>query len=239
MQPRTNPPSLARQFARGLLLAVLAACGATSLAQSPQRNGDVAQTRWTRGEWDGMQRFEPVYCLRHPQASRALAMEQARYNGQAIHFTRVLYPDNLAVMVVASTLPAGREPRAEYERLAAETRRAIAPMADQASVAELQSALGPVLETRLRNAVDAADGTPFPLRRALVRSDGSLFTWGITRLWVRGADRIELALLQRFEEPLQPREEAQRIAQIVARADALQEALVACTATLPPRRAAP
>lgn len=203
----------------GLLLSAM-----TALATEP--GFDPAQPQ--RHALDG------VFCLDFPAGARE-PFEAVFTSGGAVHVARATYATHMSY-VVASTLPAGRDAESE---LAQQRQRAQALQAQAGALVqtgERDSAMGPVLTTRMRDVAPRSPRGEFPLELAFHdTAGGAPVSFAASRLFVRGADRIEVAVLARPEgdsaDAIQRRQ-----AQIDAEADALLAALQRCTATIPPRR---
>jgi hypothetical protein len=186
--------------------------------------------------WDGQHRFGNVLCLKFPRANEAEALSEAMYNNNSLYFSRAAYKDMTALYVVASTVPAGRTVEVEIGNLAAQNQKIIESRPDHFKQTQLKGLLGPSLTLTVRNMMEGSKESPFPFARPIsIRPDGLLTSLSVHRLFVHGQDRIELAGLRYFKEPLGPDQEAEAVSELSALVEDAADSLQSCTANLPPR----
>ena len=176
-----------------------------------------------------------VFCLDFPPGARE-PFEAVSISGGAVHVARAMDATD-AAYVVASTLPDGRSVDQELtlQRSRARPVQTQAPALVQAN--ERKSALGSVLMMRMRDVAASSPGGEFPLDLAFHdTAGGAPVSFAASRLFVRGPDRIEAAILARPDGTTGQRIDARRN-EVDRLADAMLDALQRCTATLPPRRA--
>lgn len=209
-------------------LCVLALCGALNAA--PASDGAANPYMGQRHELPG------VFCVDF-DAESAQPVEAVFTQGGAVHVARVVYPDRLA-FVVASTLPAGRAPADDLTRQLDTARALVAATEGRVDARQIDSPLGPVVAVHMRDVAETSPRGDFPLDR--VFHDRPLtdppVSIAASRLFVRGADRIEVAILA---GPGGTTDNAitARHAQVDAWANALLASMQACTASIPLRKA--
>ena len=178
-------------------LLVLFTVPSISLAVQYQKSSKVLQASWKAGAWDGNHEFHDVYCLKFPSSKKAFGMDQGFYNKNAIHITSVLYPEYLTIKIVASTLPKGRTESEEAKRLLETEKMAEKAYSHSYNIEQRPGAFGNVIGLRINNVLPKGKNGPFPLVRPIYNSkDGSIVSMSVHRIFVRGANRFEIAALQ-------------------------------------------
>lgn len=220
--------------------AVTAIVGANtaSAQQSFQLSSKFLEAKFSGKQqlWDGYHRFGNVLCLTFPRTSDAKALAEAMYNNNTFYFSRVAYNDLTAVYVVASTVPAGRSVDTEIENLAAQNQKGVEAYPRNFSQSKANGVLGPSLLLTVRNAKEGGKDAPFPFIRSIdPRAEAPLTSLSVHRLFVHDHDRIEVAGLRYFKEPVSADHEEQAVAELSALVEQAAESLQACTANLPPR----
>jgi len=225
-----------------LSLTILTAVLATLLVAHEARGqtyelaGKAQKMTWPNGNWDGKHSFAGVYCVTFPVPGTAIDLTHAMFNRGAIYLTSVLYPENLSANIVVSTVPQGRTVEEEISRMLANERRAEGAYAHSYGITELETAFGPSIGLRIKNVADRARNGPFPLVRPIYKpAKEPIESLSVHRLFVRGPDRFEVAVLQLAKQPADESTESEMSARITAFADEVVKSLQSCTAALPPR----
>jgi hypothetical protein len=228
-------PSFACLFTL-LLLSLLVATGA-SAQPSFQLSSKFLEVSFVQGKnWNGQHRFGNVFCLAFPRPTDAQALAEALYNHNTLYFSRAAYTDLTALYVVTSTIPAGRSAEIELGKLASQNQRNVDAYPANFKQNQVTGLLGPSLALTVRNSTEGPKDSPFPFVRSVAnRPDGALASLSVHRLFVHGHDRIELAGLRYFKEPLGSDREAEAVSSLTAFVEAAAESLQSCTASLPPR----
>ena len=221
------------------LLATLGLLGSSSLyAQQTFRLSSKFLEAQFQGQtvWSGQHRFGNVLCLTFPRASTIQAHAEAMYNNNTLYFTRASYRDTTAIYVVSSTVPAGRSVEIEIGNLAAQNQKSIDTYPKNFRSSRTTGVLGPSLVLTIRNALEGKNDAPFPFVRSIdPRPDAPLGSLSVHRLFVRVPDRIEVAGLRYFKEPLSAESEEAAIADLEAFVEQAAESLQSCTAQMPQR----
>lgn len=195
---------------------------------------------WTGSEWHGRHTLPGVYCLRFPHPERARSFSEGLLNGNAISFVRVSYADRLAAYVVTSTLPPGRTAAAEIQRLQDIERRSAEATGSRYHVSLSGNGFGPVIELQLDDVVEESPAGPFPLVRAqLEHVEGRPVSRSAHRLFVRGPDRFEVAVLGAANATSAADGGTALAQKVTAFADETLAALQDCTASIPVRAGEP
>jgi hypothetical protein len=202
-------------------------------AQTYQLEGKWYTFKWTPGSWHGEHRFPSVYCVKFPAASTAIELGHGLYNRNAIYFTQVLYPQKTAAFIVTSSIPAGRSADQEITRLMAVERDAETASGTSYNISEMQTPFGRTIGMRIRNVAPEADKTLFPLVRPIIRpAREPIETLSVHRIFVRGPDRFEVALLQLAPTPASDSTEAEMTQRLTTFADEIVSSLQACTGSM-------
>jgi hypothetical protein len=225
------------------LLCVCAAFGmlcwsAPSSAQTYSLSSKPYVSSWPSHDWQGEAQFPSVFCVRMPRPTEAQNMTQAMFNNNAIMLTRVTYPDNIALYIVTSTIPAGRTAEDEIGRLRESNLQGARAYPEGISVSDTTSLFGPMTTITMKNVLERSAQGPFPLTRNLVkRDDGTLMSLSVHRLFVRGPDRFEVAGLRYFIPAATTSDQDRPLAELTALVDQVVDSLQKCTSTMPIRAA--
>lgn len=218
----------------GLLL--LALPSAAVIAQGYELSGKSYEMTWPKGKWNGKFGFPGVYCVTFPMPDKAERLTTAMFNRNAINLTRVVYPDRLAATIAISTVPAGRSAEQEVARMVTNEHMAEQAYRHDYHVTQFSTGFGPTIGLRINDVVPDSSNGPFPLARALFRpAPPALASMSVHRLFVRGPDRFEVAVIQLAPQPGAAITEAEMQARLTAFADDVVNSLQSCTAAMPVR----
>jgi hypothetical protein len=210
----------------------------SAFPQAYELSGKWYTMQWTPGSWHGEHRLPPVYCVKFPRPQTALELGHGFYNRNAIYLTEVMYPENTGAFVVVSSIPAGRTADEEVTRLLSVEKAAEAAYATSYDITESQTLFGRTIGLKIRNVAPQAGKTPFPLVRGIIRqARPPIETLSVHRIFVRGADRFEVATLQLAPAAAKESTEAEMTERLTALADEIVSSLQSCTASLPVRAA--
>lgn len=219
-----------KRFIPALAASLLLAGSAGLHAQEFRLSSKPAFSRFPQGSWDGKLDFPGVYCLTFPKASSALGRTAAAFNGNAIFYTSVSYPDALIASVVASTLPAGRSAEEDVLKQLEREKLVQSAFGGGYDVRDISSSFGRTIAIEVKDAAIQAQGAPFPLPRArLVPSPDAQQTISAQRLFARGTARFEVAAMQVFRSPLTGDAEAAARLYVATMADEIVQAMYTCT----------
>lgn len=145
--------------------------------------------------------FLDVYCMEVPLPEQIESVREGMLNNNSLSYYRVVYRFNIAAHIVTSMVPVGRTQSEEFdiqlkrEQNNAETvGRGTEP--SRYTVSTSQSAWGPVVDMRIVNIQPNTPDGPFPLSRVLLAdSKGPPHTISLHKLFARGANRFEIALI--------------------------------------------
>lgn len=216
-----------------LLLPLATAAAEYTFSEGPLTATFLRDASW----WDGRHALPGVYCLRFPHPERAESFSQGLLNGGGISYARVVYADRLAAYVITSTLPDGRTAAEEIHSLQDIERHAAEATGGRYRVTLSSAGFGPVVELQLHDVVEQAPGGPFPLVRAQLSDVGRPpASVSAHRLFVRGPDRFEVAVLGGADSAPGDDEDATALRQkVTAFADGLLAAVQDCTGRMPVR----
>lgn len=224
-----------------LALAGIVSASQAAHAQGYQLSGKSYEMTWPKGAWNGSMGFPKVYCAQAPSPEQAQTFIQAMFNGNAIYVGKILYPDNVLLALVFSSLPPGRTAEEDISKQLADNKatqaRAVAASLTY-EVNELQSQFGLMVALRMNNAESDSPNTgPFPLaRRLMSRQDGALASMSVHRVFAKGRDRFEVAAMQVLPQastnPSVEKEVHERLEKLV---EQLTTSLQECTLTMPER----
>ena len=201
-------------------------------AQEFRLSSQPTFSRFPQGSWDGKLDFPGVYCLTFPKASSALGQTAASFNGNAIFYTSVSYPDALVAAVVTSTLPPGRSAEEDVLRQFEREKRVQTAFGSGYNVREVTSPFGRTVAIEVKDAAIQAQGAPFPLPRArLVPSPNAQTTIAAQRVFARGVARFEVAAMQTFRSSLTEDAELAARAYVATMADEIVQAMSNCTSS--------
>jgi hypothetical protein len=226
-----------------IFVTIGSACSLAS-AQAYQLSGKSYETSWTKGSWNGKLGFPDVFCAVMPQPADAQSMTQAMFNNNGIYLARIVYPETTLATVVTSTIPPGRSADEDIARLLASNRefqKRATSAGIRYDVTESRTDFGPAIGLTMTNITEGnKEGGPFPLARQFaIPKDGSLLSMSVHRLFARGPDRFEVAVLQLSSTPVAKPAEAEMEKKLAAMADAIVQSLQACTAQFPIRTPKP
>ena len=216
--------------------ALLFATGAK--CQNYDVSSDLLESSWAPGTWDGEEKFYDVYCLTFPEKAVAERKEEAFFNKNAVHLTSVEYPNRLLATIVVSTLPPGRTEEQERKRLLEIEHQGEKLYEHNYGISQNESAFGSVIGLSIRNVSPRGKRAPFPLVRPLLTpKDGPIQSFSSHRIFVRGPDRFEIAVLQLSPEIVTDETEKQMTDRVTKFADVMFTSLLQCTSKLPVRSA--
>ena len=218
-------------------LCLLLSTGSLCAQQSFRLSSKFHEARF-QGQtvWNGQHRFANVLCLTFPRATGIHAHAEAMYNDNTLYFTRASYRDMTAIYVVSSTVPAGRSAEVEIGNLAAQNQRSVDAYPGNFRSSRTTGPLGASLVLTIRNALEGEKDAPFPFVRPIdPRPDAPLRSLSVHRLFVHEPDRIEVAGLRYFKEPLSAASEAAAISDLEALVEQAAGSLQSCTAQMPRR----
>lgn len=224
-----------------ILGALLSSLSPLVLAQSGYKvSGQVYTTEHAPGSWDGRHEFPGVFCTHFPMADKASQSRWALFNNFSIYLADVAYPENLYVLIVSSRIPKSRTTEQEAEALLANERNTES-MAGKAGfgyqVEVLQSGFGPTIGVTTLNPAPGSAGGPFPLTRSFVgKAADPLQSMSVHRIFVRGEDRFEIAVIQ-MERLGTAREVLSK--RLAGMADEMMQNMQKCTLAMPPKKAPP
>lgn len=214
---------------RVILLLITFMLPAAVRPQTFQLEGKWQTVKWTRGSWNGEHRLPPVYCVRFPAANAALQMGHGFYNRNSIYLTQVLYPENIGVFIVTSTIPVGRSEDEEITRLLSTERDAEAAYGISYNITETQTLFGRTIGLKIRNVAPQGGNAPFPLVRPLIRAPRApIETLSVHRIFVRGLDRFEVATAQLAPTSATDVTEAEMTQRLTVLADEIVSSVQSC-----------
>jgi hypothetical protein len=208
----------------------------TSMAETYQLSGKAYTLNWPSGDWNGKHAFPGVYCIEFPAPKSARRLVHAMFNKGAIYLTSVDYPDGVTANIAVSSIPAGRTAEEEMARILANEKRTEQVSGQSSAIVEFQTAFGPTVGLTVKNVLGSAPEGPYPLIKPFFKpADRQIHSLGVHRLFVRGPDRFEVAVLQMLRPPATENTESEVTQRLTALADEVVKLLQTCTATFPPR----
>lgn len=208
----------------------------TSNAQTYELSGKAYTLKWPTGDWNGKHAFPGVYCIEFPSPRTARDLVHAMFNKGAIYLTSVDYPDGVNVNVVVSSIPAGRTAEEEVARMLGNEKRTEQINGQSSEIVEFQTEFGPTVGLVVKNVLSSAANGPYPLVKPFFKpADGQIHSLGVHRLFVRGPDRFEVAVLQMLKPPVTETTDSEVKQRLTVLADEVVKSLQTCTATFPPR----
>lgn len=224
---------------RGLpALALLAVCVAAMAADGIQyRFSTGPDTRsFPEGDWNGVHGFDRVWCANFPEPAQVTSLHEGLMRGDAVYFLRAAYRDMTAAYIVTSTLPRGTTAAADMQAQLVRERANVA----QATAAGARYAaqpvdtpFGPGVRVEIANVAERNADGPFPLTRPLLAGDPDHpATLSVHRIFARGGNRYEIALLGTPNPYVGKDPVGDLRAKLSARAAALQDSLTRCTLKL-------
>ena len=208
------------------------------IAQEYELTGKAYTATWSPpGTWDGQHTFPDVYCVKFPSPKTAKDLAYAFYNRSAIYLASVVYPENLVAAIVVSSIPPGRTAEFEVSRLANIEGQAARDYKTNYNITEFKTAFGPTVGLRINNVADHGKAGPFPLVRALYSAPAQhIHSMSVHRLFVRGLNRFEIAVIQLAKQPTDSSTEPKMVRRLTKLADEMVSSLQSCTATIAPRK---
>lgn len=179
--------------------------------------------------------FLDVYCVDFPNDMPVDSVSEGFLNGNAISFYRVVYQTGMMGYVVTSTLPKGRSDAEDYALLLAQERRneqAVNAVStkDRYRVSTGRAAWGPVINVRIINILDKNAHGPFPLTRPILdHADGPPHSLSVHRLFTRGTNRFEIAVMGVPKDPKAKDSQRMLEKKLAALAEKLVASLQTCT----------
>ncbi len=221
---------------RRLIAFLIAAAAGSAGAQGYVLSGKATVMEWAKGSWNGMHSWRNVYCLTFPKPEEALRLRQALFNERTIYMTDVAYPGNLFALVTVTRVPKDQTPQDVMQRIVANERSNEALARKNGlgyAVSEFPTDFGPTLGIVMTNPGPGDRNGPFPMVRPFLAKSDRLLSMSVHRLFMRGADRFEIAVLQAVRQP--PAEDADALAKrLTGMADEMLQSLQKCTAASMP-----
>ncbi|BCB27982.1 hypothetical protein SKTS_28680 [Sulfurimicrobium lacus] len=229
-----------RHLLVGLLAILSASISVPAVGQGKfELSGQAYRMQWPAGKWNGKHAFPNVYCTTFPTPEKALNLRHAFFNGGAIYLTDVVYPDKLFAVIAVSTVPSSQSSEEALEKILNNERKNEAELRKAGlgySVSELPGDFGPTVGIVAKNPTAGDENGPFPLTRSFITNPKQpIVSLSVHRLFVRGHDRFELAVLQLAPQPSTETTEAEMTARLTAMADEMVQSLQKCTASIPVR----
>ena len=192
------------------------------------------------GSWNGEHSFPNIFCTRFPKPELASHSRWALFNNFSIYLADAAYPDNLYVLIVSSRLPKGRTAEQEAEGILANERR-IESEAGKAGygyqVTEMTSEFGRTIGVTSLNPAPGSAGGPFPLTRSFLgKATDPLQSLSVHRLFTRGEDRFEIAVIQMERNGAS---RAELTGRLTGLADEMMQNMQKCTLAMPPKTVPP
>jgi len=220
-------------ISRSFLAIAILLSGAAANCQEYDLSGDVMESSWDPGTWSGEEKFYNVYCLTFPEAKTAERRVEAFFNKKAIHLTSVEYPNHVMATIVVSTLPPGRTEEQERARLLDIERQGEKAYVHSYGISQTESLFGSVIGLQIRNVSAVGKRAPFPLVRPLLNpKEGPIQSISSHRIFVRGPDRFEIAVLQLSPDVVTSSTEKTMTGRVTRFADAMLASLTQCTSKL-------
>jgi hypothetical protein len=224
------------KYPRIVLLVSLIMGSFVQAAQAQQYvlSGKSHEMSWPRGGWDGKHVFPRVYCVTFPTPDKALNLVHAMFNRNSIYLTQVDYPDKLRAAIAVSTIPAGRGADEESSRLIELNRQAEQVTGHSFGISKLVTDFGPTLAMQVKDIAPGSKNGPFPLNMGAFYNPPRLpiESLSVHRIFTRGPDRIEIAVLQLAPQPASDTTESEMKSKLAAFADDLVKSLQSCTSSL-------
>ncbi len=222
---------LAGVFLPAAALATATASTASMPAYSVTGTPVVAQWSGDGPRWSGDHSFLNVFCLRAPAPASVSRVAEALFNNGSLYFSRIDYPQAMALYVVTSTMPAHLDRHSEHTDQKARARQLAEQIPTHAVAGEVQTALGTNVTLRLRNVLQGDLTAPFPFERRFAgEPDSPLQSLSVHQLFSNNGSRIELAALRFFEPALTREQEAGAVASLEAFVAEAADSLAQCTA---------
>jgi hypothetical protein len=149
------------------------------------------------GSWNGFHQFADVYACQFPFPEIATRIVQVMFNGNAIHMTRVDYPDDYFIYIVSSTRPPGQSEEAELEAQKERAMGLVNSLGEliQGGVQKVPLGVGEAVYYDLKNVAIDNDAALFPFELSFYNKP-SLATMSSHVLFPLGSSRIEVVGLR-------------------------------------------
>jgi hypothetical protein len=211
-------------------LTLVLLCGGCNAQEAPPPGTYPATTSATQKPNPHLFKFQDVYCLEFPAGADTQLQEQF-FSNSAVHLVRAEYPNRTMLNVVVSTVPDGRDPNQEFDRLVEVERNLEAGYQTDYHLTVQGSGSDRVIHERIYDVTPGGKGGPFPLVRALFkRDDAPRLSVTSHRIFVRGTNRYEVAAYRLFESPASPEELAGAEKAIDNLADQATTSILQCRA---------
>ncbi|MGB7815551.1 MAG: hypothetical protein WBL28_04285 [Methylotenera sp.] len=197
-----------------------------------QQTGKATTMTWPAGKWDGKHQFQKVYCAFFPVSEDSLELQSVMFNQNSINLASVDYPELIRAAIMVSTIPKGRSVDEEIARMVKNEKRVESETGVDTHVTQFNTAFGPTIGLRINNMAPGSENGPFPLDRAFFNTPGSAIkSMSIHRLFARGGDRFEVAILQYVPDGANLEKQKIMEKQLTTLADNLTTSLQECTVT--------
>lgn len=198
-----------------------------------QQTGKAMTMTFPTQSWHGEHQFQKVYCATFPTPEKAQELQSAMFNQNAINLSSVDYDGLIRAAIVVSSMPENRTVEEELLRLSNNEKNFIAKSGLDTHMTEFTTLFGPTIGLRINNMAPGSEKGPFPLARAIFSSpENNIQSMSVHRLFARGGDRFEVALLQYVQHGANPEKQQAMEKQLTALADMLTNSLQECTIQL-------
>jgi len=207
------------------------------LAQQYTLSGKAYEMTWPNGGWDGKYAFPGVFCVAFPEPDKAKRMVTGMFNRNAIHLARTIYDQKIMAAIAVSVVPEGSDVEAEINKLTDMYRQGESVTGRSFGVERLTSGFGPTLGLKMKDIAPESRNGPFPLNIGTFYNPAKqpLESLSVHRVFVRGPDRIEVAVFQMAPQPAAETTEAEMTRRLTDMADKLVASLQSCTSAMPVR----
>lgn len=228
------------------LLAVLSSLGLmafplSAIGETYMLSGQAITTKYTPGGWDGKFVFPNVYCTTFPMPAKATSLRQAFFNNKTVFLVDVLYPDKLVATIAVSTVPDSQDAEEAVAKILSNERNNEIAMAKAGigyKVSELSTDFRRTVAIVTTNPSLGDKNGPFPLSRSFFTSpslENPVGGISVHRLFVRGHDRFEVAVIQQAPQLSSISVGAEMTSRLTTIADEIVSSLQKCTASIPVR----
>jgi hypothetical protein len=132
------------------------------------QSSEVRVQEFEEGSWDGVHEFANVYACQFPFPEIATCMIQVMFNGNAIHMTKVDYPDDYCIYIVSSTRPFGKSEEEEFEE-------------QKNRVMDLVNSLGELIKAGAQKVpLGFGEGVFYDLKNVAIDNDAALFPFELS-----------------------------------------------------------
>lgn len=229
-----------RYLFTGLLIIYSSLISIPAIAQDKYEiKGKAHDVQQLKGDWDGKHTFPKVYCTTFPTPKKAKSLRYAFSQHGAIYLVHVYYPNDLIAAIAVSTVPATKSSQVAFEQILSNERRYEEKLKKAGlsyTISEFPGAFGPVVGVVSKNTLGGNKQGPFPLTRSVISNPKQpIVSLSVHRLFVRGHDRFELAVIQRAPKPSTDTTEVEMTKSLTTMADEMLQSLQKCTASIPIR----